>query len=89
MIGPNKAFDTNKFFVISSNILGGCRGTTGPSLQLTLIQESLTDILFPVITVEDIIKGSKKLIDFLGVKNDSRRRLYGRNAGYGMVNQTS
>ena len=31
MIGPGKAFDTDRFFVVSTNLLGGCRGTTGPS----------------------------------------------------------
>ena len=31
MIGPGKAFDTERFFVVSTNLLGGCRGTTGPS----------------------------------------------------------
>ena len=67
MIGTNKAFDTNKYFVISSNILGGCSGTTGPcSPKPGSDKEYGLD--FPVITLEDTIKVQKKLLDFLGVK---------------------
>ena len=67
MIGPNKAFDTNKFVVISSNILGGCKGTTGPS-SINPETGKPYGHEFPVITIEDIVKVQKKLIDFLGVK---------------------
>ncbi len=67
MIGPNKAFDTNKYFVVSSNILGGCSGTTGPSSFKPNSQERY-GLDFPVITIEDTVKIQKKLLDFLGVK---------------------
>jgi len=67
MIGSDKAFDTNKYFVISTNILGGCSGTTGPcSLKPGLNEEYGLD--FPVITIEDTIKVQKKLLDYFGVK---------------------
>lgn len=67
MIGPDKAFDTNKYFVIASNMLGGCSGTTGPcSLKPDSDKEYGLD--FPVITIEDTIKVQKKLLDSLGVK---------------------
>jgi len=67
MIGPDKAFDTNKYFVVSSNILGGCSGTTGPcSLKPNSDQQYGLD--FPVITIEDTIKVQKKLLDSFGVK---------------------
>lgn len=67
MIGPNKAFDTNKYFVIASNMLGGCSGTTGPCTINPITNEKY-GLNFPVITIEDTIKVQKKLVDFLGVK---------------------
>lgn len=67
MVGPNKAFDTNKYFVISSNMLGGCSGTTGPC-SISPETKKPYGLDFPVITIEDAVKVQKKLIDFLEVK---------------------
>jgi len=67
MIGPGKAFDTNNSFVICSNILGGCSGTTGPS-SINPLTNRPYGIDFPVITIEDTVKVQKKLIEHLGVE---------------------
>lgn len=67
MIGPNKAFDTDKFFVISSNTLGGCMGTTGPN-SINPKTDKPYGLNFPVITIEDTVKVQKELINFFGIK---------------------
>lgn len=67
MIGPGKAFDTSKYFVICSNILGGCAGTTGPSSVDPLTGKPFA-MSFPVITVGDIVRLQKKLIEHLGIR---------------------
>src|SRR5579875_133845 len=67
MIGPGLAFDTDQYFVVSSNVLGGCRGTTGP----TSIDPSTGTpyaMRFPVITIGDMVRLQKKLIDHLGIE---------------------
>src|SRR5947209_20369618 len=67
MIGPGLAFDTDRYFVISSNVLGGCRGTTGPSSISPSTGEPYA-MRFPVITIADMVRLQKMLIDHLGIE---------------------
>jgi homoserine O-acetyltransferase/O-succinyltransferase len=67
MIGPGKAFDTDRFFVVSTNLLGGCRGTTGPSsIDPQTHQPYGPD--FPVITVGDMVRTQRAFLDALGLE---------------------
>jgi homoserine O-acetyltransferase len=66
MIGPGKAFDTDRFFVVSTNLLGGCRGTTGPS-SLDPATGKPYGTGFPVITVADMVRVEQAVINELGI----------------------
>jgi homoserine O-acetyltransferase len=66
-IGPGKAFDTDKFCIICSNIIGGCKGSTGPS-SINPSTNKPYGLDFPVITIGDMVNAQKKLIDFLGIE---------------------
>ena len=65
-IGPGKGFDTNKYFVICSNVLGGCKGSTGPSSINPSTGERYA-MTFPVITIGDMVRLQKLLIDSIGI----------------------
>lgn len=67
MIGPGKAFDTDRYFVICSNVLGGCRGTTGPS-STDPASGHPYGMKFPVITISDMVRLQRMLIDHLGIE---------------------
>jgi homoserine O-acetyltransferase/O-succinyltransferase len=67
MIGPGKAFDTDRFFVVSTNLLGGCRGTTGPSSTNPATGRPYGSD-FPVITVADMVRTERAFLDELGIR---------------------
>ncbi|HQA69653.1 MAG TPA: homoserine O-acetyltransferase, partial [Aggregatilineales bacterium] len=65
-VGPGKMFDTNRFFVICSNVIGGCQGSTGPS---SLAPDGKPYALrFPAITIADMVAAQRRLLDRLGIE---------------------
>jgi homoserine O-acetyltransferase len=66
LIGPGKAVDTRRFFVVCANVLGGCQGSTGPS-SIDPATGSPYGIRFPFVTVRDMVISQKLLLDHLGV----------------------
>jgi homoserine O-acetyltransferase len=66
-VGPGKAIDTDKFFVICSNVIGSCAGSTGPR-SINEATGMMYNMDFPVITIRDMVRAQKYLIDFLGIE---------------------
>lgn len=66
MIGPGKALDTRKYFIICSNVIGGCRGSTGPS-SIDPSTDRPFGVGFPTITISDMVNVQKGLIEYLGI----------------------
>jgi homoserine O-acetyltransferase len=67
LVGPGKALDTEKYFVIGSNTIGGCKGSTGPSSTNPATGKPY-GLKFPIITIEDMVRAQKNLVDHLGIK---------------------
>lgn len=67
IIGPNKPLDTNKYFIVCSNCIGGCMGSTGPS-SLNPATGRPYNLSFPALTVKDMVAAQARLLDHLGIK---------------------
>jgi len=68
MIGPGKVLDTNRYFVLCSNTIGSCKGSTGPASINPRTQRPYR-LSFPVLMVRDMVRAQKLLLDHLGVKS--------------------
>jgi len=64
--GPGQVLDTDRYFLICANVLGGCMGTTGPQ-EIDLATGKPYALSFPVITVRDMVRAQKRLVDHLGI----------------------
>ncbi|MEI8344793.1 MAG: homoserine O-acetyltransferase, partial [Candidatus Omnitrophota bacterium] len=71
MIGPGRAIDTDRFFVICSNVIGGCKGSTGPACEDPETGRPYA-LNFPVITIGDMVRAQARLVEHLGI-----RKLFG------------
>jgi len=67
MIGAGRAFDTDRYFVLCSNVIGGCKGSTGPA-SLNPATGKPYGLSFPVITIRDMVEAQRRLIDFFGIE---------------------
>jgi homoserine O-acetyltransferase len=67
MVGPGRAFDTDKYFMICSNVIGGCRGSSGPGSTDPASGEPY-GLRFPVVTVPDMVRAQRLLMDHLGIE---------------------
>ena len=67
MVGPGKPIDTDRFFVICSNVLGGCMGTTGPA-EIAAETGRPYGLDFPLVTIRDMVRAQAMLLDALGIE---------------------
>ena len=67
LIGPGKVFDTKHYYIISSNILGSCYGSSGPSSKNPETDQPY-GLSFPMITISDMVQAECRLIDHLGIE---------------------
>jgi homoserine O-acetyltransferase/O-succinyltransferase len=65
-VGPGKAFDTNKYFVVCSNVIGGCSGSTGPA-SINPATDHPYGLAFPIVTIADMVDTQVWLMDHLGI----------------------
>jgi len=68
MVGPGLPIDTDRFFVICQNVIGGCMGTTGPK-EINPATGKPYGLSFPVITIADMVRAQAMLLDRLGIKD--------------------
>jgi len=67
LVGPGKVLDTERYFLICANVLGGCMGSSGPS-DINPATGGVWGLSFPVITIADMVREQKHLIDHLGIE---------------------
>ncbi|HSQ48636.1 MAG TPA: homoserine O-acetyltransferase, partial [Candidatus Deferrimicrobiaceae bacterium] len=67
LVGPGRGIDTDKYFVVCSNVLGGCKGSTGPA-SIDPKTGKPYGINFPLVTISDIVNAQRDLIEHLGIK---------------------
>ena len=90
MVGPGRPIDTDRYFVICPNVVGGCMGTTGPASTNPATGRPY-GLDLPIVTIRDMVRAQAMLIDRLGIDTLvlRRRRLDGRHAGAAMGGELS
>ncbi len=67
MVGPGKPIDTNRFFIVCANVIGGCMGTTGPA-EIDPATGKPFGLDFPLVTIKDMVHAQAMLLDALGIE---------------------